>query len=133
MVIWNGLLSMLDARITVVVTRSASWKAYREEMKEAGLPVEILEQFNLENKVVSAGKSKQDFHAKFYAGLSDDWCEVYSGSANLVRGPSMENTSFQRLAREAFDQRYLARMALKEPLPTSDFKAVKRSLIIYQM
>src|SRR3546814_19536320 len=102
-------------------------------MKEAWLPVDILEQFNRENKVGAAGKSKQDFHAKFYAGLSDDWCEVYSGSANLVRGPSMENTSFQRLAREAFDQRYLARMALTETLPTSAFKAVTRSLLIYHM
>src|SRR3546814_10832919 len=70
--IWKWLLSMLDARITVFVTRSASWKAYREAMKEAGLPVDILEQFNLENKVVSAGKSTQDFHAKFYAGLRSE-------------------------------------------------------------
>lgn len=132
MVIWEWLLSMLDARITVFVTRAASWKAYREAMKKTGLPVDILEQFSLENKVVSAGQSKQDFHAKFYAGISDDWCEVYSGSANLLRGPSMENTSFRRVTRETFDQRYLARMALKEPLPAPESKADERSLVMYQ-
>lgn len=132
MAIWEWLLSMLDARITVFVTRSASWKAYRQAMEKTGVPVAILEQFNLENKVVSAGKSKQDFHAKFYAGISDDWCEVYSGSANLLRGPSMENTSFRRVTRETFNQRYMARMALKEPLPAPESKANERSLVMYQ-
>lgn len=132
MAIWEWLLSMLDARITVFVTRSASWKAYRGAMEKTGLPVDILEQFSLENKVVSAGQSKQDFHAKFYVGISDDWCEVFSGSANLLRGPSMENTSFRRMTRETFNQRYLARMALKDPLPAPELKAVERSLVIYR-
>lgn len=131
MAIWEWLLRMLDARITVFVTRSASWKAYREAMEKTGLPVDILEQFSLENNVVSAGQSKQDFHAKFYVGMSDDWCEVFSGSANLLRGPSMENTSFRRMSRETFNQRYLARMALKDPLPAPEFKAVERSLVMY--
>jgi hypothetical protein len=129
--IWEWLLSMLDARITVFVTRSTTWRAYLETMEKIGLPVDILQQFSLENKVVSAGQSKQDFHAKFYVGISDDWCEVFSGSANLLRGPSMENTSFRRMTRERFNQRYLARMALKVPLPAPEFKAVERSLVIY--
>lgn len=86
---------------------------------------------SLKNKVVSAGQSKQDFHAKFYAGISDDWCEVYSGSANLLRGPSMENTSFRSMTRETFNRRYLARMALKKPLPVSEYKANERSLVMY--
>jgi len=130
--IWEWLLSMLDSRIAIFVTRATTWKAYRRSMQVAGLPVDVLEQFGLENKVVSAGQSKQDFHAKFYAGLSDSWCEVYSGSANLVRGPSMENTSFRSMTREAFDRRYVARMAFKAPLPQPEFKAAKRSLVIYQ-
>lgn len=132
MAIWEWLLGMLDPRITVFVSRAASWKAYREAMEKTGLPVDILEQFGLENKVVSAGQAKQDFHAKFYAGISDDWCEVYSGSANLLRGPSMENTSFRRIAREMFNKRYLARLALREPLPEPQSKASERSLLMYQ-
>lgn len=132
MVIWEWLLGMLDPRITVFVTRSASWKAYRSTMEASGLPVNVLERFGLENKVVSAGHSKQDFHAKFYAGLGTDWAEVYSGSANLLRGVSMENTSFKRIAREAFNRRYLAQMALKRELPIPDPKADQRSLVIYR-
>lgn len=132
MVIWEWLLGMLDSRITVFVTRSASWKTYRNAMEASGLPVTMLEQFGLENKVVSAGQSKQDFHAKFYAGLAADWAEVYSGSANLLRGPSLENTSFKRINRDVFNSRYLSPMALKQELPVIDFKADQRSLIIYR-
>lgn len=132
MVIWEWLLGMLDSRITVFVTRSASWRAYRDAMEASGLPTTVLEQFDLENKVVSAGQSKQDFHAKFYAGLTSDWAEVYSGSANLLRGPSMENTSFKRIPRNVFNSRYLKKMALKQELPSINRKASQRSLVIYR-
>jgi hypothetical protein len=132
MVIWEWLLGMLDSRITVFVTRSSSWKAYRNAMEASGLPVTVLEQFGLENKVVSAGQSKQDFHAKFYAGLAADWAEVYSGSANLLRGPSMENTSFKRITRDMFNSRYLTQMALKQELPVVDLKVDQRSQVIYR-
>lgn len=132
MVIWEWLLGMLDSRITVFVTRSASWKVYQNAMEASGLPVTVLEQFGLENKVVSAGQSKQDFHAKFYAGLAADWAEVYSGSANLLRGPSMENTSFKRITRDVFNSRYLMQMALKQELPVVELKADQRSLVIYR-
>src|SRR3546814_446072 len=41
--IWKWLLSMLDDRITVFVTRSASWTVYREAMKEAEEPTSELQ------------------------------------------------------------------------------------------
>lgn len=131
MKIWEWLLNMLDPRIAIFITRTTAWNQYRKSMNDARISVDLLEDFGLENKVVSAGQSKQDFHAKFYAGISDDWSEVYSGSANLVRGPSMENTSFRKMTREAFDRRYITRMALKSALPQSEFKAAERSLEIY--
>jgi len=130
--IWEWLLGLLDPQIAVFLTRSTTWKNYRKSLADAGLPPDVLEKFGLENKVVSAGHSKQDFHAKFYAGISEEWCEVYSGSANLVRGPSMESTSFRRSSRESFNRRYLDQMRLKEPLPNPTFKAPERSTNIYR-
>lgn len=130
--IWEWLLGLLDPRIAIFLTRSTAWTNYRKSLADAGLPLDVLENFGLENKVVSAGHTKQDFHAKFYAGISGDWSEVYSGSANLVRGPSMENTSFRRTSRQSFDRRYLQQMALKQPLPVPSFKAWERSLKIYR-
>lgn len=130
--IWEWLLGLLDPRIAIFLTRATAWKSYRKSLADSGLPLDVLESFGLENKVVSAGYTKQDFHAKFYAGISDDWSEVYSGSANLVRGPSMESTSFRRMTRQSFDRRYLQQMALKHPLPAPSFKASERSLNIYR-
>jgi hypothetical protein len=130
--IWEWLLGLLDPQISIFLTRSTAWTNYRKSLADAGLPLEVLENFGLENKVVSAGHTKQDFHTKFYAGISEDWSEVYSGSANLVRGPSMENTSFRRTSRQSFNHRYLLQMALKQPLPAPLFKAAERSLNIYR-
>ncbi|MDC7698013.1 hypothetical protein [Vogesella indigofera] len=130
--IWEWLLGLLDPQIAIFLTRSTAWTNYRKSLTDAGLPLEVLENFGLENKVVSAGHTKHDFHAKFYVGISEDWSEVYSGSANLVRGPSMENTSFRRMSRQSFNRRYLLQMALKQPLPAPSFKAAERSLNIYR-
>lgn len=130
--IWEWLLGLLDPQIAIFLTRSTAWTNYRKSLADAGLALEVLENFGLENKVVSAGHTKQDFHAKFFAGISEDWSEVYSGSANLVRGPSMENTSFRRTSRQSFDSRYVHQMALKQPLPAPSFKASERSLNIYR-
>jgi len=44
----------------------------------------------------------------------------------------MENTSFKRIARGAFNSRYLAQMALKQALPVPDPKADQRSLVMYR-
>jgi hypothetical protein len=130
--IWEWLLGLLDPQIAIFLTRSTTWKSYRKVLADAGLPSDVLENFGLENKVVSAGQSKQDFHAKFYAGISENWSEVYAGSANLVRGPSIENTSFRRMSRDSFDRRYSDQMKLKEPLPAAAFKASERSKNIYR-
>lgn len=130
--IWEWLLGLLDPQIAIFLTRSTTWKSYRKSLTDAGLPSDVLESFGLENKVVSAGQSKQAFHAKFYAGIAEDWSEVYSGSANLVRGPSIENTSFRLMSRELFDRRYIDQMKLKEPLPAVAFKASDRSKNIYR-
>ncbi|MBB2803066.1 hypothetical protein [Xanthomonas arboricola] len=130
--IWEWLLGLLDPQIAIFLTRSTTWKSYRKSLADAGLPLDVLENFGLENKVVSAGQSKQAFHAKFYAGIGDDWSEVYSGSANLVRGPSIENTSFRRMSRNSFDRRYIDQMKLKEPLPAAAFNASERFKSIYR-
>jgi len=115
--VWEWLLRMLDPRRVVFVTRPASWKEYKKAMAESGIPVDLLEQFDLQNQVVASGLSKADSHAKFYAGVSAEACEVFSGSANLVRGPSMENATFAELPRGRFDAKYVAPLKLKTKLP----------------
>jgi hypothetical protein len=115
--IWSWLLEMLDAVKSVFLTRSATYTAYKTAMETDGISVDLLERFGLENKIVAMDVRKQDFHAKFFAGVSEQGCEVMSGSANLVRGPSVENIGFRVMDKAKFDDRYLAKLNLKKRLP----------------
>jgi hypothetical protein len=115
--IWEWLLKILDAGKTVFLTRGATWNSYKKAMPDAGLPAEVLEDLGLASRIVARKATKQDFHAKFFAGIGEESCEVLSGSANLLRGDSVENMSFKSISTEAFARRYVDRLNLKEPLP----------------
>jgi len=115
--IWSWLLGMLNAEKSVFLTRGATYTAYKKAMESSGIPIDILEKYGLENKIVSMNVKKQDFHAKFFAAVSEGGCEVMSGSANLVRGPSVENINFRVMSKVKFEERYLERMNLKKSLP----------------
>jgi hypothetical protein len=116
--IWERLLAQLDPSRTVLMTRGATFKEYRVALAESGLDHDMLARFGLENRIVGDGKRKQDSHAKVYIGLGET-CEVLSGSANVVRGGSMENITFQVLRRTKVETSYLTPfgVALPEPQP----------------
>lgn len=116
--IWSWLLGILNADKAVFLTRGATYTAYKKAMEADGVPADLLEKFGLGSKIVAMNVKKQDFHAKFFAALSERGCEVMSGSANLVRGPSVENIGFRAMEKAKFDERYLDRMNLKKPLPS---------------
>ncbi|WP_334052965.1 hypothetical protein [Burkholderia cepacia] len=128
--IWSWLLKMLDAEKSVFLTRGATYTAYKTAMENDGISVDLLEKYGLENKIVAMDVKKQDFHAKFFAGVSKRGCEVMSGSANLVRGPSVENIGFRVMDKTKFDERYLAKLNLKKPLPKP--KAASRHWILIE-
>lgn len=113
--IWDWILSMLDPNKALLITRKATWTSFKKVAKEDGVDFEDLKRYDLEDKIVSAGGSKQDFHAKFFAGISDSHAEILSGSANLLRGPSIENVSFKRVSLRHFLDRYIA--VMKYPIP----------------
>lgn len=105
--VWNWLLSKLDYRKAIFITRTSTLNSYKKLIcDQDGLNYELLREYDLENHIVSANTKKNDFHAKFFAGLDGKSSEILSGSANLVQGPSMENCSFQASKREIFLNRY---------------------------
>jgi len=105
--VWDWLFKNADAERVTLITRKATWTRFRNAHNESGVSFADLERYGLQEKVVSEGETKQDFHAKFFAGVSTDGVELLSGSANLVRGPSIENISFHRMSLERFQDRYL--------------------------
>lgn len=114
--IWKWLISILDPVKSVFITRKAQLDAYKAALDDVdGLNHSFLEDFGLQSKLVSADTRRQDFHAKFFIGMTKDRCEVLSGSANLTRGPSVENISFRTLSAEACQERYIRRIGVSLP------------------
>ncbi|MGW9820270.1 hypothetical protein ACUXK4_002841 [Methylorubrum extorquens] len=113
---WEAILSILDPGKSVFVTRGASFNDYRKVLAEVeGLDQAELSRYGLGNQLIGANIRKQGFHAKVYAGLSEAGCEVFSGSANLVTGPSLENMSFRARSMASFQAKYLDRLNVKLP------------------
>ncbi|WP_428515471.1 hypothetical protein [Roseovarius sp.] len=112
--IWERLLKQLDAKRTVFLTRSATWSGYRSALHETGLDHDVLASYGLENQIVATGNKKQDFHAKVYIGIGGQ-SEVFSGSANLVDGPSMENSSFAVSSYTKVIEKYVDPLKLSLP------------------
>jgi hypothetical protein len=115
--IWDWLFQNLDPAKVTLLTRKATWTSFKNIQKRSGFSFEDLERYGLEDKVVSAGGIKQDSHAKFFAGVSKDGVEILSGSANLLRGPSIENISFHKMTAERFNARYLNILKYVPPPP----------------
>ncbi|WP_242665717.1 hypothetical protein [Paraburkholderia ginsengiterrae] len=115
--IWDWLIRNLDTKKSTLLTRKATYTSFKKTLEAEGLDYDELQGYGLEDKLISGGVTKQDFHAKFYAGLSDGATEVLSGSANLLRGPSIENISFATMTQADFTARYLEK--LKVAIPTA--------------
>jgi hypothetical protein len=119
--IWEQLLNQLDTTRTVLLTRGKTYKEYSAALLEAGLDHDVLSRFGLENRIVGDGARKQDFHAKVYIGLGEH-CEVLSGSANVVRGDSKENATFQTLSRSKVEESYIKPLGVDLPSPRPRFR-----------
>ena len=111
---WSWLLSKLDFKRATLITRPATLSAFRN-LSDGDVTYDVLKRYGLENKIISANVRKQDFHAKFFIGLAPEGCEVLSGSANLLHGPSIENITFRSIGVERCNERYIDVMNVTLP------------------
>jgi hypothetical protein len=116
---------LLDPKKAVFITRGKEFKSYKTLLQDvAGFDHHLLEEYGLESKLISAETKKHDFHAKFFTGLNERTCEVLSGSANLVRGPSIENVAFTTISPEKWERSYLDKLNVRLPpkeVPSAGF------------
>lgn len=115
---WLELINRLDHRKSKILLRYGQFsrfkKAYAKENSES---YERLSEFDLGVNLLSEIKQTNDFHAKIYCGISRDDCEVFSGSANLVRGKSMEVMHFNKYKNfNDFNKAFLSPLEINEYL-----------------
>ena len=118
LVIWKWLFRNSDPRKVTVITRGEAWADLKEAYSDSEIPYEKRERYGLPEKIITKGVTLRNFHAKFFAGCSSGKVELLSGSANLVRGPSLENISFNTMPATRFKKKYLD--VLCTPLPQAD-------------
>lgn len=138
--IWTWLLSLIDPQLGIFITRSKTFSEYKKVLEDVeGLNHSLLLDYGLADKLIAADVRKQDFHAKFFIGMSSRGCEVLSGSANIVTGPSIENIAFQEMDLARCTARYIAPLKISLPPPLkrvthvlvskdgSTYRAIERS------
>jgi hypothetical protein len=116
MAIWSWLLSLINPELGVFITRSKTFSDYKNVAEDVeGLHHGMLLEYGLAEKLIAADVRKQDFHAKFFIGINSRGCEVMSGSANIVTGPSIENIAFHSMDAARCTARYINPLKISLP------------------
>ncbi|MFP3353452.1 hypothetical protein R0K04_18830 [Pseudoalteromonas sp. SIMBA_153] len=115
---WLELVNRLDHKKSKILLKYGQFSSFRKAYsKENDVPYEKLSAFELGADVLSEIKQTNDFHAKIYCGISQSRCEVFSGSANLVKGKSMEVMHFNVFDDfSKFNDSFLIPLGVKEEL-----------------
>ncbi|MCD9544837.1 hypothetical protein GRJ22_03135 [Photobacterium carnosum] len=115
---WLELINRLDHKKSKILLKYGQFLSFRKAyLKENNIPYETLSEFELGSDLLSELKQTNDFHAKIYCGISRERCEVFSGSANLVKGKSMEVMHFNIFADfDKFNDAFLKPLGIKEDL-----------------
>ena len=118
--IWEALISRIDPEKVRLVTKKEQLnlfkKAYQEHYQ---LDYQQLEKLNLSSRFVNETVTNSKVHAKVYAASSPFGCEVYSGSANLLPGPSKEVMHFTEVSHFDFEDCFLKPLGVTSIVPNS--------------
>ena len=115
--LWELLNSNLDIDKTTFITRVTTYGSLKKCQEKLEVPADVLREWDLMNnlqKMVdnpkTRVKTKEQFHAKFYAGVFDDHVEMLSGSFNVQTGVVLEQMHLRTVSRELFKTNYLDRL-----------------------
>lgn len=116
--IWIELINRLDPKKSHIWVKSGELSKFKTAyFKVNNREYDKLNDFDLGSVILSEINQSKDFHAKIYCGVSANRCEVFSGSANLVKGPSLEVMHFITMKNFSdFNESFLAPMGIKEDL-----------------
>lgn len=132
---WFGLIGRLNPQKTKIVTRHGQMAAFKKAYEAVyGTDYEKLERLKLGSRLISETKQSGKFHAKIYCAVSESGCEVFSGSANLVGGPSKEVMHFNEVRElDEFRARFLEPLGLGDEIDSPRREPYKPySLLFHQ-
>lgn len=110
---WKWLVERTSPKKTKLVTRTTTLGDLKRIYENLGLDAEFMKKYELQPEIISGVTKRQNFHAKFYAGIIGNRVELLSGSFNLVGGPSFEQLSFNTMSVEDFKKSYMQPLNLE--------------------
>jgi uncharacterized C2H2 Zn-finger protein len=121
---WLDIVKRVDPRKTRIFTRSGQLKDFRKAFEEVmEQPYEKLVEHDLGSPIINETKQTNKFHAKVYGAVGKGHCEVFTGSANVVKGPSKEVMHFAQMDSDAtFRAAFLEPLSI-QPLTKADAKS----------
>lgn len=95
---WLELILRADPSKVRLVTRKGQLTSFKRAYQQSkGVDYSLLEKLDLASRLLREVVPDSKFHAKIYGAVSKSGCEVFSGSANLLSGPSKEVMHFTEL------------------------------------
>ncbi|MEV1955172.1 hypothetical protein ABZQ70_09490 [Pseudomonas aeruginosa] len=92
---WLELILRADPSKVSLVTRKGQLTSFKNAYQRSnGIDYSLLEKLDLASRLLREVVPDSKFHAKIYGAVSKSGCEVFSGSANLLSGPSKEVMHF---------------------------------------
>lgn len=129
--LWTWLDTLVNCEKLKFITRRSTYNLLKKSQDTTVLNSSFRSEWNIydrlvdeSERVVNAKKKRdksfdydnatvsfvENFHAKFYAGVFDDYVEMLIGSYNIHTGKSWENLSFKRYKKEEFMELYIKKL-----------------------
>lgn len=110
--LWKLLNEMIDINKTTFITRKSTFTLLKNAQNAQGADFDFLSEWGLNDPLQNAADKGNlefftKFHAKFYAGIFDDYVEVMSGSFNVQTGSYLEQIVIERYDKNLFKERFL--------------------------
>ncbi|MBW3795338.1 hypothetical protein GPK29_09395 [Aeromonas hydrophila] len=120
--LWDDLLKVLSDERALIVTRSETVKILKEHLAGSIENFDSLNNAGRINPVVSNIKTKENFHAKFYAAIYGDSVEVLVGSHNIHGGEYIENFMFKTYSLKEFINLYTFNLGITPMLSDPNYQ-----------
>ncbi|MGY4043051.1 hypothetical protein [Aeromonas hydrophila] len=106
--LWEQIISQSSSDKLKIITKTQTLNAYKKSVSETVHDYEILSKYKFTPQSIESAIKNTTFHAKIYCGVSSNYVECLSGSANIATGPSNEQLTFKNYdSYEMFYGRYL--------------------------
>lgn len=93
--LWEDIISQSNSNKLNIITKTQTLNSYKDAVSAVFHDYKTLSKFNFIPQVIEGAIKNTRFHAKIYCGVSENYVECLSGSANIAKGPTHEQLTFK--------------------------------------